>query len=49
MERITKPLSQMGAEIITKNGKLPLHIKGKVLNNAKIEIDIPFSWYYLFF
>ena len=41
MDRITKPLSEMGAEIITKNGKLPLHIKGKVLNNCKIKIDIP--------
>ena len=39
MERITKPLSEMGAKIITKNGKLPLHIKGKVLNNCKINID----------
>ncbi len=41
MERITKPLSEMGAEVISKNGKLPLHIKGKVLNNCKIMIDIP--------
>ena len=41
MKRITNPLSEMGAEIITQNGKLPLHIKGKILNNCKIEIDIP--------
>ena len=41
MKRITNPLSEMGAEIITQHGKLPLHIKGKVLNNCKIEIDIP--------
>ena len=41
MKRITNPLSEMGAEIITKDGKLPLHINGKVLNNCKIEIDIP--------
>ena len=41
MKRITNPLSEMGAEIITQHGKLPLHIKGKALNNCKIEIDIP--------
>ncbi len=41
MKRITNPLSEMGAEIVAQNGKLPLHIKGKVLNNCKIEIDIP--------
>ncbi len=41
MKRITNPLSKMGAEIISQNGKLPLHIKGKILNNCKIEIDIP--------
>ena len=41
MKRIINPLSEMGAEIITQNGKLPLHIKGKVLNNCKIEIEIP--------
>ncbi len=41
MKRITNPLSEMGAEIRTQNGKLPLHIKGKVLNNCKIEIEIP--------
>ena len=34
MKRITNPLSEMGAEIKTQNGKLPLHIKGKVLNNC---------------
>jgi 3-phosphoshikimate 1-carboxyvinyltransferase len=41
MKRITNPLSEMGAEIITQHGKLPLHIRGKVLNNCKIEIEIP--------
>ena len=41
MKRITNPLSEMGADIITQDGKLPLHIKGKVLNNCKIKIDIP--------
>ena len=41
MKRITNPLSEMGAEIITQHGKLPLHIRGKVLNNCKVEIEIP--------
>ena len=41
MKRITNPLSEMGAEIITQHGKLPLHIRGKVLNSCKVEIEIP--------
>jgi 3-phosphoshikimate 1-carboxyvinyltransferase len=31
----------MGAEIITQDGKLPLQIKGRVLKNCKIQIEIP--------
>ncbi len=41
MKRITNPLTEMGAEIQTKDGKLPLIIKGKTLKNSKIEINIP--------
>ena len=41
MKRITNPLTEMGAQIITQDGKLPLLIKGTVLNNCKIKIEIP--------
>ncbi|MDC0058265.1 3-phosphoshikimate 1-carboxyvinyltransferase, partial [Pelagibacteraceae bacterium] len=41
MKRITNPLAEMGAEIKTKDGKLPISIQGKVLKNSKIQIEIP--------
>ncbi len=41
MKRITKPLIEMGAKIEDQNGKLPLRIKGAILNNCKTQIDIP--------
>ncbi|MBD1147224.1 3-phosphoshikimate 1-carboxyvinyltransferase [Pelagibacterales bacterium SAG-MED31] len=41
MKRITNPLSEMGAEIKTHDGKLPLHIHGKSLKNCQIQIEIP--------
>ena len=41
MQRITNPLTEMGAKIKTQDGKLPLHIKGSILKNSKIQIDIP--------
>ena len=41
MQRITNPLTEMGAKIKTHDGKLPLHIKGSILNNCNIQIDIP--------
>ena len=41
MKRITEPLSKMGAEIKTNNGKLPLKIKGSILKNCNIQIELP--------
>ena len=41
MKRITNPLTEMGAKIKTKDGKLPLQISGSILKNSKIQIDIP--------
>ncbi len=41
MDRISKPLEKMNAEILTNKGKMPINIKGKNLKNAKIEILIP--------
>tara|TARA_Y100001970_G_scaffold40726_1_gene50204 strand:- start:3793 stop:5091 length:1299 start_codon:yes stop_codon:yes gene_type:complete len=41
MKRITTPLGDMGANIITNDGKMPIIIKGSVLKNCKILIEIP--------
>ena len=41
MKRITNPLCEMGAEIKTQDGKLPLNIKGKELRNCIMQIKIP--------
>ena len=41
MDRIITPLQKMGAYINSSNKKLPLTIKGKILNGIKYELDIP--------
>ena len=41
MKRITDPLAQMNADIITTDGKLPVTINGKELNPVKLDIHIP--------
>ena len=41
MDRISKPLEKMNAEILTNNGRMPINIIGKNLTNTEIEIVIP--------
>ncbi len=41
MKRIAEPLEKMGAEILTKEGKMPINIIGKELLNNEIDIVIP--------
>tara|TARA_B100001057_G_scaffold109800_1_gene107779 strand:- start:11609 stop:12907 length:1299 start_codon:yes stop_codon:yes gene_type:complete len=41
MGRISKPLEQMNAEILTNNGSMPIKIIGRNLINSEIEINIP--------
>ncbi len=41
MNRILKPLEKMGAKFESKNGNLPIKIKGTKLKNSTIEIEIP--------
>ena len=41
MERISKPLEKMNANIRTTNGKLPVFIKGTDLVKNQIEVKIP--------
>ena len=41
MKRISDPLGQMNAKIITTNGSLPITIIGNELNAIKIDLQIP--------
>jgi len=41
MDRIINPLKKMGANIHSKNNKLPITIKGTKLKNIKYELNIP--------
>jgi 3-phosphoshikimate 1-carboxyvinyltransferase len=41
MERVARPLRQMGAEVATDDGRPPLTITGRALNGIRFEPDVP--------
>ena len=41
MERVAKPLREMGADIQTTNGKPPVKVNGKKLHGGNIHLEVP--------